>query len=371
MLGMLAFFAVFIVIYGLMHALVYWHAVGLFTPPRWVKWLLRIFILVMILAVPAVNLLGGRAAWPAWITFVWMGLLFYLFLGSILIIPLRLFRLRAMAGGAFKLVVFVSIILSVWGIIGARFPVLKELTIATDRLPAGVDQVRILQISDIHLFSVEGKPRIERLAELLKGVDYDLLVATGDLIEAGIHREKWAASAAALAALKPKMGSFAIMGNHESYADRSAGGDEITARFMASAGFELLRQRAVFVGGALRLVGVDDPARASGKPEALNQAETAILEGLDRGRPIILLKHQPVVVPQSVGLFDIQLSGHTHQGQMWPFSFLVNLRYDHLAGLYDLGSDSWLYVSPGLGTWGPPMRFGARPTATIITLKAM
>lgn len=369
MLGLLLFFAVFCSVYGLMHLLVYNQAAALLNPRPGARWALRLWMLIMVLAPPAVSLLGGRAAWPGWLTFGWMGLVFYLFLGAIIVQFLRLIGLKPLARASFKLVIVISVVLSGWGFYQARQVEVREITIATDRLPAGVEEVVIAQLSDVHIYSVEAEDRLKRILEALSGREYDLLVSTGDLIEAGTHSESWGASAALLAALKPRLGKYAVVGNHEVYADQAARGD-IAARFHNSAGFTLVRQEIARVGDVLDLVGIDDPARGNDRRKKLDLAETALLQGLDRDRPVVLLKHQPVVTPDSVGLFDLQLSGHTHSGQMWPFNYLVELRYPHLKGLYDLGRDSYLYVSPGSGTWGPPMRLVTTATVTLIRLKA-
>lgn len=148
-----------------------------------------------------------------------------------------------------------------------------------------------------------------------------------------------------------------MTGNHEAYA-----GLKDALAFTERAGFVTLRGRAVTVAGLLDVAGVDDPAVASGG------SERDLLASLPRDRFTLLLKHRPRVDPDAVGLFDLQLSGHTHDGQIFPFTVVVRLAHPTMAGRYPLSQGSELYVSRGSGTWGPPFRVGAPPEVTIVEL---
>jgi len=222
-------------------------------------------------------------------------------------------------------------------------------------------------ISDLHLYSVEEGARLDRVLPVLAGLDYDLLVSLGDLIESGIHRGPWEEEADRLARITPRLGKYAVGGNHELYADLMAG-EAVSRRFHERAGFVLLDGRAADAGGLLWIAGVDYPGhgvQTGGGP----QRDAGALAGLGRDRPVLLLKHLPTVDAAAVGLFDLQLSGHSHSGQIWPFYYLVRAFFPYIQGLYDLGSGSKLYVTPGTGTWGPPMRVGSRPEITLVVLR--
>jgi predicted MPP superfamily phosphohydrolase len=138
---------------------------------------------------------------------------------------------------------------------------------------------------------------------------------------------------------------------------------EITTR----AGFTVLRNEAVTVSGLINIAGVDDP---TGKYLGLSTGllEERLLSRLPKDNFTLLLKHQPIIREDSLGLFDLQLSGHTHQGQIFPFRYMVQIFFSHIGGWYDLPKGSHLYVSRGTGTWGPPIRFLSSPEVTVIDL---
>jgi predicted MPP superfamily phosphohydrolase len=162
--------------------------------------------------------------------------------------------------------------------------------------------------------------------------------------------------------LNPKFGKFSVTGNHEAY----LGPDKALAA-TNRAGFTMLSYQGVTVGGMINIVGVDDPG-VSHRLKADGSAERALLERYPEGEFTVLLKHQPVVDRESVASFDLQLSGHTHGGQIFPFILLTRLAYPAKTGLSQVGPETWLYVSRGTGTWGPPIRFLASPEVTVFEL---
>jgi len=172
--------------------------------------------------------------------------------------------------------------------------------------------------------------------------------------------------AAMLATLNPPLGKFAIAGNHEFYA-----GIRQSGRFLRAAGFNLLRNDGFKLNGLINLVGVDDPAGKRRYPQngQVGKEEKILLANSDSERFTLLLKHRPTVEMESIGQFDLQLSGHTHGGQIFPFNLITRLYYSNQRGLYRLDKGSVLYVSRGTGTWGPPMRFLSPPEVTVIELQ--
>nr|MCU0583580.1 hypothetical protein [Syntrophales bacterium] len=137
--------------------------------------------------------------------------------------------------------------------------------------------------------------------------------------------------------------------------------------FTKGAGFDVLRGEVRDVGGVLTLVGVDDPAGRGFDLRGRSDGERDLMAGLSRDRFVLFLKHRPVIEEESLGLFDLQLSGHTHRGQIFPFNHVVDLYFSRSSGLHDLGH-SHIYVSRGSGTWGPPIRFLAPPEVTVIEI---
>jgi predicted MPP superfamily phosphohydrolase len=163
--------------------------------------------------------------------------------------------------------------------------------------------------------------------------------------------------------INPPYGKFAVTGNHEFYA-----GLDQSLNFTKAAGFTVLRGAGADVGGFITIAGIDDPtAKTFDAVEGIREEQ--LLSGLSDGRFAILLKHQPFVLKGSPPLFDLQLSGHTHKGQIFPFTLLTRLVFSYNSGCHQLADGSILYVSRGSGTWGPPMRLMAPPEITIIDLR--
>jgi uncharacterized protein len=159
-----------------------------------------------------------------------------------------------------------------------------------------------------------------------------------------------------------KYGKFAVTGNHEIY----AGLDRALA-FTQKAGFTILKGEGITVSNLINVVGVDYPAQ---KPYVSDRAvsEKALLEKMPREKFTLFLKHQPVINSESPGLFDLQLSGHTHKGQIFPFNLVTKLYYRRPTGLSKINGNTLLYISRGSGTWGPPIRFLSPPEVTVIDI---
>ena len=358
------FYSIFTAVYGLMHWLIYSQAVSSLSLSGWALNILRIWFVIMIFAPGVTGLVGERTGiWSA-IIYFWFGLVFYLFLSSLILVIFKLVGGRALARPAFILLVAVSVGACAWGAYQALQISVKEITVTTTKPGMAGRELRLALISDVHFHSVETESRLERIVKVLKTMDYDLLISGGDLIEAGIHLDDWQGLAGHLAEIKPRLGKFAVMGNHEVYANRTAGFD-ISGQFHAAAGFDLLLDQARVVDGVLQVVGVIDSDHGRTEDGRIE----ALLKQMDDRLPVLLLKHKPVPPPSSLGRFDLMLSGHTHNGQMWPFKYVVKAFFPYLNGLFDLGQGSRLYTTAGTGTWGPPIRVGNQPEITLIRLK--
>ncbi len=235
-----------------------------------------------------------------------------------------------------------------------------RLRIVTDKLPASVPRLRIAQISDLHLGLINRHRMTRAVAEILRDASPDLLVSTGDLVDGRIDHIPGLAEI--FRAVPAPRGKFAVTGNHEYYA-----GLPQALSFTRRAGFTVLRDDDADVSGILRFAGVDDPAAPFGN--ASDSAEGRILDGPSPAPFTVLLKHRPALRPASAGKFDLQLSGHTHGGQIFPFRFVSRLAYPLGAGDHPVEGGGTLHVSRGTGTWGPPMRFLAPPEITIIDIE--
>lgn len=360
----LIFFALFTTVYAVVHLPIFFQTAWAFElKGRGRRVLAAIFGLLLIS--PALHALTGYQAGPtAAAAYLWMALAFYLFWGCLLLIPIRLLAGRRVGRIAFFLFLALSVGLTSHGFFEARWPRVKEISLATTKLPPKMNSLRILLIGDLHLFSVEADSRLERILKVIEPMDFDLLVSVGDLIDVGLDRAEWRPLARKLARFKPRLGKYAVFGNHEYYSSHY-GHQEFAGDFHREAGFVVLRQEAEVVQGVVQLVGLDDPHYGL-KRNSARSLEFNLLKQMDRSKLTILLKHQPQVEQTSLGLFDLQLSGHTHGGQVWPFSLLVRLVYPRWRGLYKLEGGSLLYVTVGAGTWGPPVRVGAKPEVVLI-----
>ncbi len=247
-----------------------------------------------------------------------------------------------------------------WGLIEAANIRLKEVRVRTPKLARGAAPVRIVQITDIHLSPILKERTLAKIIGLVNKAAPDILVCTGDLSDVPYEIGKTLAEM--LATVQAPMGKFACLGNHEFYT-----GLQNSLTFHQTAGLKLLRGESV-VAGPVRIAGVDDPAgRQGSEPCCLD--EPAALAGEDGMRPVVLLKHQPRIHPASAGRFDLQLSGHLHGGQIFPFNLVVYCFYPITPGLHRVAPGSDIYLSRGTGTWGPPMRLFAPAEVTLILLE--
>jgi predicted MPP superfamily phosphohydrolase len=186
-------------------------------------------------------------------------------------------------------------------------------------------------------------------------------VSTGDLVDG--HQRHLNGLEQLFLEVTPRLGKYAVPGNHEYYV-----GIARSLKFMRDAGFKVLTNENFELGGMLCLTGVDD-SRDKGQQAANALIEKDLLLKAAAGGFRLLLKHRPVVAAESAGRFDLQLSGHVHKGQIFPFNLLTWLSFPVQAGLTELDKGHYLYVSRGTGVWGPPIRFLAPPEVTVIDLQ--
>ncbi len=256
--------------------------------------------------------------------------------------------------------ILLSVLILVFGSFEANDIGVEKVTINTNNPSMIGKTYRIVQISDVHFSPLTGKETALKLKTMINLIAPDLLISTGDLLDRGVKDKDEVINI--LKGINPRLGKFAVMGNHEYYygLDRSL-------NFTAQAGFQSLRNEAVQIDQSLNLVGIDDKtSKRFGLSNGIT--EQALLQSINNGYYTILLKHQPYVEKSGINHFDLQLSGHTHAGQIYPFSLLVRVVFKYLSGLYDLSNNAKIYVSRGTGTWGPPFRFLAPPEITLITL---
>lgn len=246
---------------------------------------------------------------------------------------------------------------------GLRPPAIKRVELALPRWPRALDGLRIVQISDIHIGTLLGRRFAAKLVERVNRLEPDVIAVTGDLVDGSVrqlHDE-----VEPFAGLRARHGVYFVTGNHDHY----SGARSWVAR-VEELGLHPLRNEHISIesnGGGFDLAGVDDHHGSWVGDDGGEDLDRA-LEGRDPERPVVLLAHDPSTWKRASRRgVDLQLSGHTHGGQIWPFGFLVRLAVPFVAGHYRRG-DAQLYVSRGTGFWGPPMRLFAPSEITEIAL---
>jgi len=335
---------------------------------------------ILQLALPILTRVAERSDWLltarllAWPGYLWMGYSFLLLVFAMLIdlpagllVLLRRRRPDAVPPPGtpriFKLTgpvaAVLALLVTLYGAYAARQMVIEQHTLTTGKLPAALPRLRIVQISDLHIGIMTDPARLTDIVAQVRALQPDLLVATGDVVDGTMAPHQ--AGAAAFAALQPRYGKFAVTGNHEFYAGLAQ-----ALTWLNDAGFQVLRGESSNYHRVINLAGVDDYATNGELPRAVDERE--LLATLPRDQFTLLLRHRPDVPANTVGLFDLQLSGHTHRGQIFPFTGVVWLATGHTSGWYEAGNNSRLYVSRGLGTWGPPLRVFSPPEITVFDL---
>jgi predicted MPP superfamily phosphohydrolase len=239
-------------------------------------------------------------------------------------------------------------------------PQLRRVAIPLARLPRGADGLRIALVSDIHLGPINGVGRTREIVEMINGLNPDLVAIVGDLVDGSVA--ELGGDAAPLADLRSRHGTFFVTGNHEYFSGHEEWIAEVTRL-----GMRPLRNERVELPGGLDLAGVND---VNGDMYGDGPDFDAALDGRDPARPVVLLAHQPVQARDAArhGV-DLQLSGHTHGGQITPFQLIVRASGQPVvSGLGDVDGMP-VYVTNGAGFWGPPVRVGAPPDVTLVELR--
>jgi len=376
--AMTLFLLTFFLVYGGIHLYLFAKIRGAFHLSSLSALGLIIFMVIMILA-PVVVRISEQYGYEtfarvmSYTGYIWMGVMLFFFTISLLF---DLSRLLIYTGGlilhrdfsylkvppvqAFVLPFLISLGITAYGYFEAKNIRIEHITIKSDKISEGVGRVRIVQVSDVHIGLIVRNERLQRIVEEVKKLEPDIVVSTGDLVDGQLNN--LVEPTMLLQEINPRYGKFAVTGNHEFFAGLGHALD-----FMRGAGFVVLRGEGVNVAGVINIAGVDDPAGARyGLSSGVS--ERGMLSKLSGKYFTLLLKHQPVVNGAVSGLFDLQLSGHTHGGQMFPFNLVTSRFFQYHRGFFDLPNHSYLYVNRGAGTWGPPIRFLSPPEITVVDL---
>ncbi|MFD9094189.1 metallophosphoesterase [Streptomyces collinus] len=262
----------------------------------------------------------------------------------------------------------VAAVLLAWGYAEARrVPRVRRLDVRLPRLGAGLDGLRVALITDTHYGPLDRARWSERVCETVNTLEADLVCHTGDIADGTAERRR--AQAVPLGTVRATHARVYVTGNHEYYSEAQGWVD-----LMDELGWEPLRNRHLLLergGDTLVVAGVDDVTAESSGLEGHRAHLAGALHGADPELPVLLLAHQPKFVDRAAAEgIDLQLSGHTHGGQIWPFHHLVRIDQPALAGLSRHGARTLLYTSRGTGFWGPPFRVFAPSEITLLVLRS-
>ncbi len=378
--AIIVFFTIFFALYGLINFYIFirgWQAL-----PNGST--LKPYYIVLFLIV-SLSFIGGRVLERVWLSpvsdiFVWIGsfwlaALLYFFLTVVLLDLARLVNhfvpyypsvIKAdyaktklvIAIGALSLV---TLLLAI-GHLNATFPRVKTLTLHIAKKVDGPRTLNIVSASDIHIGAIIGKKRVDRYIKMINDLKPDIVFLPGDIVDEDLGPVIRENIGEALKQIKAPLGVYAITGNHE-----YIGGAEKACKYLSDHGITMLRDSVAMVDNLFYLVGRED--RSKGGFSGIQRKKIQeLMDQVDKNYPIIMLDHQPFNLQEvSDNGVDLQISGHTHHGQIWPLNYITEKVYEISWGYWLKGSTNF-YVSCGVGTWGPPVRIGNRPEIVNIKL---
>lgn len=318
-------------------------------------WILALLLLISMfmrnIPIPTTIAKGMFSIGSAWLVFT-----LYMVLALLIFDIAKIFAPSMQWGFLYALGVTTAVM--VYGYYNYRNPKIEQIEIVLDK-EIGCEEIKIASISDVHLGNGTDKKALQRYVEMINALQPDLILISGDLIDNSITPVAQQRMEEELGALQAPMGIYMAAGNHE-YISRI----EQCEEFLSKTPIKLLRDSIVTLPCGVQIIGRDD--RSNRRRESLG----GLLGRVDRSKPIIVLDHQPYNLAEvDAAKVDIQLSGHTHRGQVWPLSLLTDYIYEQSHG-YRKWENAHIYVSSGLSLWGPPFRIGTNSEMGIITLKS-
>ena len=378
-LQFILFFSIAIILYTLLNSYIFIRAWGV-VPAGYKVWYVVGYVFL------AYSYIAGRflervtLAWPTsalvFIGAYWLSAMVYFFLLIYTIDVLRLvntffpfFPSFITADVALTeqrvaiLMVGLVVVVVTAGHFNARALRVKTLELTIPKNSHPLKSLTIVAASDIHLGTIICKSRLEHIVEKINSLDPDLVLLPGDVVDEDLGPVIKQNLGETLRTIRSKYGVIACTGNHE-----YIGGVEEAYRYLTEHGINVLRDGVIKVAESIFIVGREDRAiRQFAGKQRLPLDD--LMKTVDRNYPVILMDHQPFRLDEAVqhGV-DLQLSGHTHHGQLWPFNFITKKIYE-LSWGYKQKDQTHFYVSSGVGTWGPPVRTGNRPEIVHVKLK--
>ncbi|HUI11537.1 MAG TPA: metallophosphoesterase [Bacteroidota bacterium] len=378
-----AFFAVFFTLYGLLNYYLFlsgWRAI-----PR--DSLFRTAYAALFLLC-SLSFFAGRALERRWASpfsvflvhtgSYWFGAMLYLLMGALALDVLRLVNAivpffpapvaqhpREAALIALAAVAALTVIVLAAGHLNALSVRVREMDVRTPgKTLGGKATLRIVAASDIHLGTVIGERRLRALVDRINALEPDVVLLPGDIVDEDLAPVIRGNLGETLRSIRAPLGVYAVTGNHE-----FIGGAEPACTYLEAHGITMLRDGVRRLEGGLTIVGREDRSGAAFGGARRKPLEE-IMDGVDTSVPVVLMDHQPFGLREAVGKgIDLQLSGHTHHGQLWPLNFITKRVYEVSWGAKEIDG-TLFYVSCGVGTWGPPVRTGNRPEILLIRLHA-
>ena len=311
----------------------------------------------------ALNIIGGF-----WLAFMLYGFLFFL-LSDIILLMLRITgivkgdSILLFRKWSFVFIISASALLIIGGFINAIIPFTREYNLTINKSAGPVKTLRIAAVSDIHLGSIIRKRSLKKMSGIIKDLKPDLVLLLGDIVDGEIGPVMRGDLLQYFSYPDCTDGLYAITGNHE-----FIGGAARTIPYIESKGIRILKDEIVTLKGGIQLIGrIDRDSYRFYRKERLSLDE--LMKQADTTKPVILLDHQPFHLDETAKYgVDLQLSGHTHNGQMWPLNYVTKMIYELSYGYLKKGNTNFI-VSSGYGLWGPRVRLGSRSEVLLINIK--
>ena len=375
---MLTFFGIVFALYGLINYYIIRRGLSIVSSEH-----KTLFLVVSIFVV--VSYIAGRfleRAFPSiistvliWIGSFWIAFMFYFFLSLVAVDLLRLINHfvpffpeiisknpeKTKRFTALVIILFVFITVA-GGYINTKMIVVQHYKIPVKKSAGNLKSLNIAMASDIHLGTILDSSFLEKVVDKINALNPDIVLLPGDVIDEDIGPVLRDNMGHLLEKIKSKYGVYAVTGNHE-----YIGGVDAACNYLTSHGIKMLRDSVIKIDNAFYLIGREDIAiRQFAHKQRKDLKE--LLNGVDHSFPLIMMDHEPFKLNEAFeNGIDLQLSGHTHNGQLWPMNFLISKIYE-LGWGYMIKGNTHYYVSCGVGGWGPPIRTGSRPEIVNITL---
>lgn len=370
---MVLFAGIFLTVYALINYYIGWrgwHALKFLFSLRW-AWAWAVTVGLLTLSYPAGRWIAHYV--PHYLGKIiihigsyWMAAMYYLLLIFLLCDLLRIVNrtfnfvplsLRGKFPWLILLVIGLVTVILIYGTWNAHHPTVSNYEVSVNKKSSSLEELHIVVVSDIHLGWIVGIDRLRQMAETVNALDPDLILFAGDIVDEGVDLAAEQEMPQVLNTLHPRYGTFAVMGNHEYISGQA----ETTIGFLNQNGIRVLRDQSVEIKNAFYVIGRDEASRH--RFDGQKRLElTEIMENVNVGQlPIILVAHEPSNLQEvdQAGI-DLQFSGHTHLGQLFPNNYITRAVYEKDWG-YLRKNNLQIIVSSGYGTWGPPIRIGNRP----------